>query len=105
MPGKWSKGKLDPSRAFRLAGSAAGIPVGGPDDRGALRDFAGAVRWRGGAVGAWLVRGTRSCNSGARDHRPRKRKIRRDTVDSGTPVAGELLCPGRPPSVIVGGTS
>jgi hypothetical protein len=56
MPGKGSKGKIDPSRARAAAGNDTGMHAGDRDDPTGLRGFAGGAGWHyaaadGGPVG------------------------------------------------------
>lgn len=66
MPGKRSKGNLDPSRAIAFDASGIGTHAGDRDDRVALRGSVGGVGWRAAAAGGGLVDGIGRCSSGVR---------------------------------------
>src|SRR5208282_1706289 len=100
MPGKRSKGKIDPSRAFALG--VAGTPADGRNDPPVLPDCSGDGGWHGGADGAGLDYGRRDCNSAVRG-----RSANRDRTPHGIrcpskPVAGEPLRHA-PPCALSGG--
>ena len=54
MPGKRSKGNLDPSRAIALDGGGS-TPAGGHDDRAALQGSVGGGCWRTLLLAAGLL--------------------------------------------------
>jgi hypothetical protein len=101
MPGKRSKGNLDPSRG--LVRTVLGTAAAGRDDRAGLRGFADAGGWRGGAAGAGLAGGTPSCNSDVRDHNARRSETALDSI--GKAVAEAPLRRAPPPSIRASGAA
>jgi hypothetical protein len=99
MPGKGSKGNLDPSRG--LARNVPGTAAAGRDDPAGLRGFADAAGWRGGAAGAGLGGGTPGCNSDVRDHNARRSETALDST--GKAVAEAPLRRAPPPSIRASG--
>ena len=72
MPGKRSKGNLDPSRAIAFDADGICTPAGGRDDRAALRGSVGGVGWRAAAAAGGLVGGIDRCSSGVRGRSARR---------------------------------
>ena len=90
MPGRGSKGNLDPSRGPRPG--ARGIAAAGPGDPAVPPDFAGGGDWRNDAGGAAQFHGRKRCSSGVRDHCARRSRMPRHTPQPHkTAVAEPLL--------------
>ena len=104
MPGKRSKGNLDPSRAVALDADGTGTPAGDHDDRAAPQCSVGGVCWRSAAAGDELARGSRCCNSDGRGHSECKCRKPLGSLDQGKTFAAEPLRREPPPCVIAGGT-
>lgn len=105
MPGKRSERNPDPSRipSEGRAGATGGgrdSGVGGRDDRGVLRGFAGGVGWLGGAAAGGPAAGRWVRNSVDRDHRKRRGRRGRDSARPGRCAAAERSrwFPPPPPS-------
>lgn len=101
MPGRGSKGNLDPSRGSRPG--ARGIAAAGPGGPAVPPDFAGDGDWRNDAGDAAPYHGRNGCNSGVRDHSARRSGMPRHTRQPHkTAVAEPLL--RVPPCPPAGGT-
>jgi hypothetical protein len=103
MPGKRSKGNLDPSLAMALDGGGSGTNAGDRGDRAVLRGSLGGACWRTGAAGGELGRGIRCCSSDVRGHSACRCRKPLGTLDPGKLVAAEPLRHEPPPCVIAGG--
>jgi hypothetical protein len=101
MPGRGSKGNLDPSPGPRPG--ARGIAAAGPGDPAVPPDFAGGGDWRNDAGGAAPFHGRRRCSSGVRDHSARRSGMPRHTRQPHKTAVAEpiLRVPPCPPA---GGT-
>jgi len=100
MPGKRSKGKIDPSRA--LAPDVADTPAAGHDDLPVPPDFSGTDGWRGGADGVGPGCGRQGCNSADLGHSADRDRTPLDIHYPSKPVAGEPIR-HFPPCVPAGG--
>src|SRR5260370_27791036 len=101
MPGKGSKGKIDPSRRGAAAGDDTDIPVADRDDRVGPRGSVGSAGWHCAAAGGGLVGGIRRHSNGDPDRSARTGRTPLGTFDKSAVV--ELLRRDPPPCVIAGG--
>jgi hypothetical protein len=101
MPGRGSKGNLDPSPGPRPG--ARDIAAAGRGDPAVPPDFAGGGDWRNEVGGAAPFHGRKRCSSGVRDHSARRSGMPRHTRQPHkTAVAEPLL--RVPPCLPTGGT-